>query len=108
MISKDTGFNPLMRHLKTAGISCRRLSSLGDIPGLKEAAIKPTSDPIQRVLANFAKRGAAKPRTLKTLRSSLKHLLGAQGTEEAVDKLVGELERLSAIKLADGKVTYPS
>ena len=89
-------------------MTCRRLAGIADIPGLKEAAIKPTSDPIQRVLANFAKRGAAKPRTIKTLRSSIKHLLGAQGSEDAVDKMVGELERLNAIKLSDSKVTYPS
>lgn len=108
VISKDTGFDPLMRHLKTKGVTCRRLSSIGDIPGIREAAIKPTSDPLQRILANFAKRAAARPRTIKTLRSSIKHLLGAQGTEETVDRLVGELERINAIRVADGKVTYPS
>ncbi len=108
VISKDTGFDPLMRHLKAKGISCRRLSSIGEIPGLREAAIKPTSDPIQRIIANLSKRAAAKPRTVKTLRSSMKHLLGEQGTEEAVNRLVGELERLNAVKITDGKVTYPS
>jgi hypothetical protein len=108
VISKDTGFDPLMRHLKASGVSCRRLTSLGDIPGIKEAAIKPASDPIQMVLANLAKRWAAKPRTLKVLRSSIGHLLGNIGTEEAVDKMVGELERLNAVRLADGKATYPS
>jgi hypothetical protein len=107
VISKDTGFDPLLRHLKTAGISCRRLSAIADIPGLTKAVVKPASHPAQMVSANLAKRGASKPRTLKTLRSSIKHLLGPQATEDAVDKVVGELERLSAIKLADGKVTYP-
>ncbi len=108
VISKDTGFDPLMRHLKAKGIACQRLSSIGDIPGLREAATKPTSDPLQRILANLAKRAAAKPRTVKTLRSSIKHLLGEQGKEETVNRLVGELERLNAIRVADGKVTYPS
>ena len=108
VISKDTGFDPLMRHLKAKGISCRRLTSIGDVPGLKEAAIKPTSDPTQRVLANFAKRESARPRTIKALRSSIKHLLGEQGTDETVNRVTADLERLSAIKLTDGKVTYPS
>lgn len=108
VISKDTGFDPLMRHLKAKGISCRRLASIGDIPGLREAATQPSSDPVQRVLANFEKRKPARPRTIKTLRSSIKQLLGPQGTDEAVNNLVTELERLNAIKLTDGKVTYPS
>jgi hypothetical protein len=93
LISKDTGFDPLMRHLKSKGISCQRLTSVGDIPGLKEAAIKPSSDPTQRVLANFAKRGSARPRTLKTLRSSIKHLLGEQGTDDTVNRVTAELEQ---------------
>lgn len=108
VISKDTGFDPLMRHLKSKGMSCRRLNSIEEIPGLKEAATKPSSDPIQRILANFAKRGSAKPRTQKTLRSSIKHLLGANVTEDVVEKTLNELERLNAIRLADGKVTYPA
>lgn len=108
VISKDTGFDPLMRHLKSKGISCRRLASIGNVPGLREAAIKPTSDPLQRILANLDKRGSAKPRTIKTLRSSIKSLFGEQGTEEAIDKWVGELERLNAIAIKDGRVVYPS
>jgi hypothetical protein len=108
VISKDSGFDPLIRHLKTLGIACRRLAAVADIPGLKEAAIKSNSDPIQRVLANLAKRGVAKPRTLKTLQSSIKNLLGVRGTEEAVGMLVGELERLNTIKITDGKVSYPA
>ena len=108
VISKDTGFDPLMRHLKSKGISCQRLASIGDIPGLKEAAIKPSSDPTQRVWANFAKRGSARPRTLKALRSSIKHLLCEQGTDETISRVTAELERLGAIKHTDGKVTYPS
>jgi len=108
VISNDTGFDPLMRHLKAKGITCRRLAAIGDIPGLKEAAIKPTADPVQKILANFSKRGAARPRTIKTLRSSIKHLLGANSTDEAVERTLAELERLNAIKVADGKVTYPT
>ena len=108
VVSKDTGFDPLLRHLKAKGVSCQRVGSIGAIPGLKETATKPDSDPIQRVLANLAKRAAAKPRTVKALRSSIKHLLGTQGTEETVDRLMGELEGLNAIRTADGKVTYPT
>ena len=108
VISKDTGFDQLLRHLKSKGIICQRFASIGDIPGLKEAAARPEADPIQRILANLAKRAAAKPRTVKTLRSSIKNLLGAQGTEETVDRLMGELERLNAIRVVDGKVAYPA
>jgi hypothetical protein len=41
VISKDTGFDPLMQHLKQAGITCRRLSCLSDLPALR-AGVTPT------------------------------------------------------------------
>ena len=34
IVSKDKGFDPLIKHLKTQDITCNRLSSLSDIPGL--------------------------------------------------------------------------
>ena len=98
----------MLRHLKAKGISCRRFASIGDIPGIKEASVKATSDPLQKILANLAKRAAAKPRTLKTLRSSIKHLLGEEGTEATIDRMLAELERSNAIRVTDGKVSYPS
>ena len=106
VISKDTGFDPLMRYLKAKGIACRRLTSLSDIPGLKPAAATPVADPVQKVINNLVKRGAGKPRTVKTLRSTILQLLGKTGTEEAVSKVLVELERRNAVKIADGKVTY--
>src|SRR6185436_16011747 len=34
IITKDTGFDLLIKHLKTEKVSCQRHSSLNDIPGL--------------------------------------------------------------------------
>jgi hypothetical protein len=42
VISNDTGFDPLMKHLKTAGICCGRFSSLSDLPPAFKPPAKPT------------------------------------------------------------------
>ena len=39
VISRDRGFDPLIRHLGTLGISCRRYASLAEIPGLEIPAV---------------------------------------------------------------------
>jgi hypothetical protein len=43
IVSKDKGFDPLIKHLKTQNITCNRLGSLSDIPGLASPA--PASPP---------------------------------------------------------------
>lgn len=108
VISKDKGFDPLMHHLKAKGIECRRFCSISDIPEIRRAALEETADSLRLVVTDLARRREAKPRSVKTLGSSIKHLLGPKGTEQAVHSLIGELERLNAIQVAEGKVSYPS
>ena len=52
------------------------------------------------------RRKAAKPRTLKTLRSTIKALFGNQIMDEELDGLIEQLTKRGAIRIADGKVHY--
>jgi len=67
---------------------------------------KPSQDPVQKVRAFLNRPTVAKPRTVKTLRSSIRSLLGAQASEEAVNGVFENLERLKVFEISDGKVTY--
>ena len=58
------------------------------------------------MVENLAKRKSAKPRTLKTLRTTIKALFGSQLMEEELDLLIEQLTRRGVIKIADGKVQY--
>lgn len=118
IISKDTGFDPLIKHLRTKGIICQRSANLSGLPGMQSAASTPpasraravaqTADPLRKVIENLAKRGTARPRTIKRLASSIKDLLGAQTSDEAVDKMVAELAGRGVLKVSEGRVTYPN
>ena len=108
VISKDTGFDPLLKHLEEQGIVCRRSISVADIsvvpvriPGSESVA-----DRANAVVENLAKRKSAKPRTLKTLRTTIKALLGSQMKEDELDQLIEQLTRRGVIRIADGKVQY--
>ena len=58
------------------------------------------------MLSNLRKRPAGKPRTLKSLRSTVTALFQKKLTAPELDKLMSELETRGAIAVADGKLTY--
>jgi hypothetical protein len=106
VISKDSGFDPLIKHLKVQGILCQRSTSIADIPLVKISNSKSVAEKVDAVVDNLAKRKASKPRTLKTLRSTIKALFVNQVAEEELDGLIEQLAKRGAIKVADGKVNY--
>lgn len=106
IVSKDTGFDPLIRHLKAKGISCHRTKALSETATVRILNSGPNAQKIDAVIDNLAKRKAAKPRTLKTLRSTIKALFVNQLSDEELDELIGALSERGAVTVADGKVHY--
>lgn len=111
VISKDAGFDTLIRYLQKQGIRCQRLPGVADIAP-KAAAKKiphslfPWDEQINRVKDNLRKRPAGRPRTSKTLRSTINALFGKALSAEQLDSLVAELMRSGFLIDRDGKITY--
>jgi septum formation topological specificity factor MinE len=61
---------------------------------------------IKLVVANLKQRGNAKPRTLKTLKSSLATLFHKGLSEGEMADLVQQLQSLGKITVSEDKVTY--
>jgi hypothetical protein len=106
VISKDTGFDPLIKHLNAQKIRCYRSASIADmglttIPGPAQAVER-----LEVVVENLIKRKAAKPRTLKTLQSTIRAIFSNLITDDELDGLIGQLTERGVIKIADGKVSY--
>jgi len=108
VISKDTGFDPLLKHLKEQGISCRRSISIADAPlgSATASGSESIAERVKAVVENFAKRKSARPRTPKTLRTTIKALFGGRLMEEELDQLIEQLTRRGVIKIAANKVQY--
>ena len=106
VISKDKGFDPLVRHVNQLGIACRRADAIADIskPIPSAATLR---ERVAAAIDNLAKRKAAKPRSLKTLRTSLKGLFANQLTDEAIDALIQELAKRQVITVEEDKIHYP-
>jgi hypothetical protein len=106
IISKDTGFDPLIQHLKAKRIFAARSRDVSEIPLVKVANTKSPEEKIAVVLANLQQRGASKPRTVKTLLSSVSSIFQKQLSEQELAALLRELQSRSYVTVNDTKVSY--
>jgi PIN domain len=106
VISKDTGFDPLIKHLAAQGIRCERSKSIADIPLVRTAGSESIEERAQAVASNLAKRGPGKPRTLKTLRSMIRALFAGQITDEDLDAVIEQLAKRGVLRFTDDRVHY--
>jgi PIN domain len=107
IISKDKGFDPLIRHLKDQQIFCSRSASVLEIPLLKSTDKLP---PRQRAADFYEKRIAsaqARPATVKSLQSAiLAHFHKVLSIEEVAEVLEA-LTVAGHVAVNGKKVAYP-
>ncbi len=82
IVSKDTGFDPLVAHLRGRKLLCERLPSVTGLRPASNQSKKPNPDRIEVVISDLVKRQAARPRTLKTLTSTIHALFQKQLSNE--------------------------
>ena len=106
IISKDRGFDPLIRHLKGKNIQVRRESDLAEIPNLRIPKKAKKDDKIDAIVKNLVGRGQSRPRKVKTLQNTISHLVSETLTEADLASLIGELQKRKLIVINDGNVKY--
>jgi hypothetical protein len=106
IISKDAGFDPLIAHLKTKKILAARHKDVVEIPLLKAANTKTFAEKVDVVVANLRQRGAARPRTVKTLSSTIGSLFQKQLGEGDIKAILVELTRAGHAAIDGTKVSY--
>lgn len=106
VISKDTGFDPLIQHLKVRKILAGRVKSIGEIPLVKTNGAMTRETKIECIVARLQQMKAAKPRTVKTLSSTIDALFQKQLAEKEIEALVKALEKQGLIAIEDKKVSY--
>lgn len=106
IISKDTGFDPLIQHLKTRKVFAARSRNVSEIPFVKVANTKSPEEKLAVIVANLQQRGASKPRTVKTLSSTIGSIFQKQLSEQELATLLKELQTKSYVAVNDTKVSY--
>ena len=106
IVSKDAGFDPLLNHLKTRKIRALRVKTVRDIPLLKAGNARPTAERIAVIVDDLHKRGAAKPRTVTTLTSTIGALFLKQLSPDEIGALLTALQARGYVSVVGNKVSY--
>lgn len=106
IISKDTGFDPLIQHLRGRKIFAARAKDISEIPLVKAAKSKSAEQRLEIVVAKLRQLKASKPRTVKTLKSTIASLFQKQLSDGEVTALLGALHSSGLVAITDEKVTY--
>jgi hypothetical protein len=106
IISRDTGFDPLLKHLKVKGLSVQRSASIASMPCFKPALPATSDAQLDVVVDRLTRMKAARPRSQKTLLSTLHALFKRELSEEQVSALFGLLCKRGIVRVEGTRVSY--
>jgi hypothetical protein len=105
ILSRDKGFDPLIKHLAREKVICKRIGSISEIGPVKR--VKGPDGDYGKVVANLKKiEKGQRPRSKKTLRQHIKSLVGKAQSEEKLDQLIDRLFGSKQIVEEHGRITY--
>lgn len=108
IISKDTGFDILIQHLKEKKISVYRHSNINDIFIIKRSTFESLPIDEQIIIINdyLIQRGNAKPRRIQTLSNTIMSLSGRTLSEGKISNIIKVLAQKKLVIIKDKTVTY--
>jgi hypothetical protein len=106
IISKDTGFDPLIRHLESRGIKAKRSRDLTEIPFLQIPAEKSDEEKIAAIVKNLTGRAQSRPRRVRTLANMINSLFAKNLSEAELMRIVDLLREQGHISIDGSKVSY--
>jgi len=107
VLSKDKGFDPLLRFLKKEGMEVRRINSMLELDP-RETPVDPSGDPhYQRVLEVLGKSDKKnRPRRLRTLSQYIASIFQKKLEEEEINRIIDLLFVNKLISESNNSITY--
>ena len=106
IISKDTGFDPLIKHLRTKKIRISREKDLAEIPVLRISSATSNDEKISAIIKNLAGRGQSRPRKVTTLANTINSLFTKKLQDSELMSLINTLKQKKFIVVNEGNVSY--
>lgn len=107
IISKDTGFDPLVNYLKTLKIKVQRVKDLSEIPILQISNLKTTDEKVEAFKNNLiTKKNGGRPATETTLKNSINSFFQKNLNEQEIKYLINELLNRKIITINGNKISY--
>jgi len=106
ILSKDTGFDPLVRHVKRHHIACRRINSIMELA--KRSELLPLNhELVSKVMENLSKIDKnRRPRTRKTLHQHIHGLFLKKENETTVNTVIDSLFVQKKLAEENNKLIY--
>jgi len=120
VLSKDRGFDPLLKYLNAAGLKCRRINSLGELhaghavvagkaqpPKSEARGGAPEDKHVLRVVELLRKLDKkARPRKRRTLSQSISAMFQKRLSKLEVDRTIEAMLAMKLISESNGVITY--
>ncbi len=106
IISKDKGFDPLIKHLQSRKIRIKRTKDLAEIPLLRVPVTTSSDEKIAAIVKNLGGRGQSRPRKIRTLENTINTLFTKKLDKDELSTLTKELQKRKLIVVNKGNVSY--
>lgn len=106
IVSKDTGFDPLVKHLRSKKIRVNRVNDLAEIPILRISNTTDNDEKINAIVKNLAGRGQSRPRKIKTLSNTINSLFTKKLEENELAAVINSLKTKKYITINQENVSY--
>ena len=106
IISRDSGFDPLIEHLKASNRLAARSTSLTDVPFLKLSNLTSSEDRLTEVIKNLTARGQSRPRKIKTLTNTINSMFMKKLSGPELASLIEQLQSRDLILVENEAVSY--
>jgi len=105
VLSKDTGYDPLILHLSEFGRQCKRINSLKEITSYtKEELEDPNTEAVIQNLKKIQK--PRRPRTRNTLSKHVSHVLRGKVSPEEAAGIIDNLFVMGRVSERNGRLIY--
>jgi hypothetical protein len=108
IISKDTGFDPLIKHLKERKIFAQRERDLAEIPLLRISNATSVDEKIEAIVQSLTARGHSRPRKVKTLANTINSLFWKTLEEAELMGIIEQMKKQNLIAVENERVSYKS
>lgn len=105
VLSKDKGFDPLLRHLSKKGLSCKRINSLMELdPKAEVQSEDPNYRRVVEVLGKSEKK--SRPRKRNTLSQHISSIFQKKLAQPEIDRIIDILFANKMISETNNAITY--
>ena len=107
VVSRDTGFDALILHLKNNHLQAARHESFAKALGLSSSGVPSLAERVQKVRERLVKNKKNRPKRRKTLKTQINAYFGKQLSDRELDEMLDSLTAAKALEItAQGAVVY--